>query len=39
MRDAFKAVAIRNEAIRKAERATARKVEVRANIYANVRSW
>ena len=39
MRDAFAAVARRNEAIRKAQRATTRQAEVRATIYANVRSW
>lgn len=39
MRDAFAAVAARNEAIRKAQRATTRQAEVRATIYAKQRAW
>lgn len=39
MRDAFIAVAARNERIRRAERAVARQAEVRKIIYAKQRAW
>jgi len=39
MRDAFKAVAARNERIRRNERITARQAETRRIIYAKQRAW